>query len=443
MLKLSPKKNIIYFSIDGRRKDLYGTFGGAFPTPNLDRLAGKSIVFNKMYSAATSTVMSLNSIINGRYAHEMSDSVYDPLAKKVVFHDNLFEEMKRQGRKNIIFIDQYLKDGYFPSIFSGFDAEVVTAPKYAPSTEYARKIIDVIKDESEPFFAFFHFVANVKPPVSKENPDTLRKLERLIREDDNAIGLLLEHVNLDDTTIVFTSDHGNMQGEHKLYSHAFFLYEPLVRVPCLISSDEKIVVDDLYSQTQLRDLLTGVEVNPSQAVYADTQYKMQPHRITMVVEGDFKYMAHYSPHTAVSGCQEELYDLKIDPGENRNLLHDVSKHPLLDTWNKKNMPTSVYYHEYEEVMLTVIIENLRKKVADIWRKDLEEILVAEGEKNTEQIIANMRTLSSFDQLALVSEFMSGVNQKVWYQGPKPENWQELQPPFNYPGLPKSFREASL
>jgi len=296
--------------------------------------------------------------------------------------------MKRQGRKNIIFIDQYLKDGYFP--------------KYLSSAEYAQKIIDVIKDESEPFFAFFHFVANVKPPVSKENPDSLRKLERLVRSDDNAI-----------------------------------------RVPCLISSDEKIVVDDLYSQTQLRDLLTGVEVNPSQTVYADTQYKMQPHRVTMVVEGDFKYMAHYSPHTAVSGCQEELYDLKIDPGENRNLLHDVSKHPLLDTWNKKNMPTSVYYHEYEEVMLTVIIENLRKKVADIWRKDLEEILVAEGEKNTEQIIANMRTLSSFDQLALVSEFMSGVNQKVWYQGPKPENWQELQPPFNYPGLPKSFREASL
>jgi len=57
MLKLSPKKNIIYFSIDGRRKDLYGTFGGAFPTPNLDRLAGKSIIFNKMYSAATSTVL--------------------------------------------------------------------------------------------------------------------------------------------------------------------------------------------------------------------------------------------------------------------------------------------------------------------------------------------------------------------------------------------------
>ena len=39
---------------------------------------------------------------------------------------------------------------------------------------------------------------------------------------------------LDDTIVVFTADHGEMLGEHGLYSHRWALYEPLIHVPLVI-----------------------------------------------------------------------------------------------------------------------------------------------------------------------------------------------------------------
>ena len=69
MVKLKVKKNVVFFSVDSRRQDLYSVYGGFFHTPNLERMAKTGTVFNNMYSASASTEMSLSSLINGTWCH--------------------------------------------------------------------------------------------------------------------------------------------------------------------------------------------------------------------------------------------------------------------------------------------------------------------------------------------------------------------------------------
>ena len=94
MPQINPKKNIIFFSIDCRRQDCYQTFGGIYPSPNIDKLARKGILFKNMYAASASTVMSLSSMINGRYSHDFERYVY-PESNPHQFDDNLFSSMQK------------------------------------------------------------------------------------------------------------------------------------------------------------------------------------------------------------------------------------------------------------------------------------------------------------------------------------------------------------
>ena len=56
---------------------------------------------------------------------------------------------------------------------------------------------------------------------------------------DRQIGHLLDCLEetgqRDNTYIIFTSDHGEMLGDHGIYLKGPFFYEPAVRVPLLIS----------------------------------------------------------------------------------------------------------------------------------------------------------------------------------------------------------------
>ena len=45
---------------------------------------------------------------------------------------------------------------------------------------------------------------------------------------------------LDDTIVIFTSDHGEMLGDHGLYLKGPFFYEPAVRVPFIVSWPRQI-----------------------------------------------------------------------------------------------------------------------------------------------------------------------------------------------------------
>ena len=154
---------------------------------------------------------------------------------------------------------------------------------------------------------------------------------------------LEETGQLDNTLIIFTSDHGEMLGDHGIYLKGPYFYEPAVRVPLIISMPGTIQsgqrVDGLVELTDIAPTLMeaeGLEIHPGMQglslwsfltgaseyqsrddVYSEYYNAMPFHRdpaayATMIRTADYKLVAM---HSLDSG---ELYDLNADPTETHN-----------------------------------------------------------------------------------------------------------------------------
>jgi arylsulfatase A-like enzyme len=186
---------------------------------------------------------------------------------------------------------------------------------------------------------------------------------RLTEMVDKEIGTLLDAVREagleDNTLIVFTSDHGDMDAAHKM-EHKSVLYEESVRVPFIMSYKGVIprgVVDDTHLVSNGLDLL------PTLCDYAGIKIPAGRHGLSLrpLAQGEktvpwrdyvvsesqngrmlqtarFKYCIYDSARH-----HEQLIDLKNDPGEMENLADNpdfkevLGKHRrLLQKWIKNH-----------------------------------------------------------------------------------------------------------
>ncbi len=161
----------------------------------------------------------------------------------------------------------------------------------------------------------------------------------MVETADKNIGLVLDKLeeanqNLDDWIIVFTSDHGEMLGEHGVWAKHKF-YEGSAKVPLFIRWPEKYAPRRVESNVSLIDLyptlceLTGLPYpddldgrSLTQLMEGDdsawrneavSQYKGG---FVMIKEGNLKYQYYGSE------MEEVLFDLSEDPDELRNFVHD-------------------------------------------------------------------------------------------------------------------------
>ncbi|MFS0726728.1 sulfatase [Paenibacillus sp. 1P07SE] len=173
---------------------------------------------------------------------------------------------------------------------------------------------------------------------------------RMVEKIDEAMGGILEALEAlglkDDTIVVFTSDHGELLGDHGLWMKGPFHYEQLINVPLLIwwpghiaptSSEEIISLADV-APTLLS--LCGVTVPPvldgkdwsghltagspvpRQAALIEAVDDPAGIRCTTVVTGHYKLTVHHG-----SGYGE-LYDLMLDPGEIVNRWREPAYHDI-------------------------------------------------------------------------------------------------------------------
>ena len=174
----------------------------------------------------------------------------------------------------------------------------------------------------------------------------------LITHIDDQTGRLLRTLRdqgaIDNTIVAFISDHGEMLGDHG-FTEKCFMYEPSVRVPCLISWPEK-----LPRETRMSTPFAGVDLMPTlldlvgafppeptdgrsiadalldgtepvaqpifaeiaslDAIYHNAQDAEQLAAHVMNFDGRWKYIRNRFDI-------DELYDLKTDPGEMHNIAH--------------------------------------------------------------------------------------------------------------------------
>lgn len=192
---------------------------------------------------------------------------------------------------------------------------------------------------------------------------TYRRLTEMVDKKIGQVLNALREAGLEDNTlIVFTSDHGDMDGAHKL-QHKSVLYEEAVRVPFLIDYKGKIeagLVNDKHLISNGLDLLptlcdyarivtpTGL---PGASIRPITEGRPAKHwRDHLVVESvhgrmlrtdRFKYCVYDSGKN-----RQRLIDLANDPGEMSNLADDKDykeildqHHQLLKEWTKRTGDT--------------------------------------------------------------------------------------------------------
>lgn len=171
---------------------------------------------------------------------------------------------------------------------------------------------------------------------------TPERIERLRRHYfanimliDEWVGEIVDAVRakgqLDNTIFIFTSDHGDMLADHNLIYKFCSHYDPVVRVPLVISgpgiakqgiSDHLVEMIDVgptvlslagvapahpYRGVSLTTLLTGSESPVHEAVFSEYTNR------NMIRRGEWK-MVHYSEKP-----YGELYNLEEDPYELNNL----------------------------------------------------------------------------------------------------------------------------
>ena len=182
----------------------------------------------------------------------------------------------------------------------------------------------------------------------KEAREIIALTYGMITMIDDAVGRVLKHLEeigeADNTVLVFTSDHGDYMGDHGLMLKLLLHYQGLIRVPFIwydpsnpsdssdnesnseLSSSLDISSTILaragvqaFNGMQGRDLLDS---KPSKAVIVeeDSQRLMtgfdKPQRVRTVVTERYRMSLRQGENWG------ELYDLKEDPSELRNLFDD-------------------------------------------------------------------------------------------------------------------------
>jgi N-acetylglucosamine-6-sulfatase len=190
------------------------------------------------------------------------------------------------------------------------------------------------------------------PPLGRDTATTdeeIRgRIEMLLGVDDSLgriLAVLEANGVLDDTVVVFTSDHGYFYGEHGLNEERRLAYEETIRIPLLVRYPARIKAGDVASQLVLSidlapTLLEMAGLTPGPGLqgrslapifagapgtwresflieyYSDTVF---PRVLNMGYSAVRTTSAKYIAYRDLQGMNE-LYDLAADPYEERNLI---------------------------------------------------------------------------------------------------------------------------
>ncbi|MEH6681488.1 MAG: sulfatase-like hydrolase/transferase [Sediminicola sp.] len=197
------------------------------------------------------------------------------------------------------------------------------------------------------------FQSELKKYTERENKTRLAKYWAQIDLIDVNIGRILKTLEetgqLDNTLIIFTSDHGDMVGDHGLVNKGCRFYEGLVRVPLIFWYPREIkqniqskalvelidIVPTILQMTglpgrkkvqgkSLLPILTGAKSPDYHKPYVRSEYydTLLQEDSTMINYGTMYRDEGYKIVSYHGHGAGELFDLKEDPYEFKNLWND-------------------------------------------------------------------------------------------------------------------------
>lgn len=338
--------NLLIITIDTLRADRVGAYGyAAARTPAIDALAARGARFEHAYATAPITLTSHASLMTGRYPpghgarhNGMRMDLRTP---------TLAGTLGDFGFATAAFIGAFPLDRRF-GLIKGFHTYGDRMPRGGQgrlaSERPGREVVDeavewLDRHRGRRFFLWVHLF---EPHAPYGDPSDRRPAQARYDDDvaeaDRQVGRLMDALGPDtaSTIVVLTADHGEAFGEHGEIAHSVFVYDTTLQVPLIFAgpgvpprtiAGPVSLVDVAPTVIPLLGMLVtfahdGTDLTPSfqtggvpeRDLYAESfapllDFGWSPLRTLRA--GGWKYIAAPKP---------ELYDLRQDPGELRNVF---------------------------------------------------------------------------------------------------------------------------
>lgn len=385
------KPSVLLILIDTIRPDHLSVYGYEKPTsPFLEQLGKEGVVFANHFSNSSWTKPSVASLFTGLYPrrhtvlpitsrlpsniHTMAQAFHDAGYKTGAVLGNNFGG-RRYG----------LDKGFdrFADPSSHFGGKPPTAGQLL---SLAKKWID--EDKDEPFFyTLFLFDPHdpyTPPPTYHKtfcpdcgHPEVVTPLreynghgpsERQIRDMkglydgeirymDDQLKLFFDDLKgmgvLDRLSTVLVGDHGEAFGEHKVFEHAFHLWDEVVRTPLIIHSPQ-IKAAGIYT-----GLTSHVDILPTVLKLAGIKIPSGVQGVSLVQEGS----EAPPPPTRMVVTEVQMYG--IHRVSLRNYEHKLIHHSPLDE--------SEFYNYYTDIRVypSMVLGNEKRELYNVQKDPFE------------------------------------------------------------------------
>lgn len=342
---------VILISVDTLRSDHLPMYGyDRIETPSLDRLRADSILYEHAYASVPLTLPSHGSILTGLDPdhHGVRSNVGYRLSSSI---QSVPRALGSKGYETGAAVSAWVlrSETGLGDHFDFYDDRVgaATGISFAsvqrPGAETASVAIEWIRQHSgTPFFFMLHLF---EPHTPYEPPEDLAgryedPYDGEIVATDRIVGAFLDELRTlgiyDKALIVFLSDHGEGLGDHGEPGHGIFIYREAIQVPLLVklpgserageSIPEAVGLIDVAPTLlsvldfDVPDAMQGSSLlgfhDPDRSIYSETLYPrihLGWSELRSIVRGDHHYIEAPEP---------ELYDVKRDPAETKNILSD-------------------------------------------------------------------------------------------------------------------------
>jgi arylsulfatase A-like enzyme len=377
-------KNVILITIDSLRRDSVGFINpNCKLTPNLDRLAKRSIVMENAFSAGGGTIYAMSSIMTSSFP------IINLKDTTIKGWPTLAEEFKKRGYRTAAFhSNPWLSQPF--GFDQGFDEFRYVVPAF-PTEDVidvgplAKRIPEAINefanmtirdaslwirgpdlmlsatnwikrlDREQPYFVWIHPMDLHFPythptmPMERLNPGRILRygFDFLCRYSSNdfvkAIGRnfsLIEEYNasiryLDealgsfcdrfpDSLIVIMSDHGDFFGEHGRVQHPGNLYNEIIRIPMLIYDPDHShqIVRSNFSAVEAGELIKSFSFENGTYEYVSLEPK-----VNVMFSIHVDYTAKFRRTSVVEGSSKLIVTENMNDKSLRVELYDIERDP--------------------------------------------------------------------------------------------------------------------
>ncbi len=348
--RLMPRRrrqDVILITVDTLRYDALSAHGGQALTPNLDALLDRGRSFENAWSQFPSTRYAVGSFLAGQYPTSVSLKNEQPEAQGA----NLPESLKENGfltyaftsfPKNLFALDRKHLERGFASFVNDSGDRLRKSPRVI---ERAMAAFRDRPQDDRPIFLWLHLFDPHGPPTDRgglgEGATLRQRYDREVEFADASLGAFIDFVDkeLSNPLLIVHSDHGEEFQEHGGVGHNSSLYEEQIHVPFAFVG-EGITPGVCSSPVELIDLpstireivglpresddrghsLVPILLNQPRSMWPP-EYCFAQFRWPQFVNGnldairDGRYKLIHDRRLDLF----ELYDLKVDPGEQRDI----------------------------------------------------------------------------------------------------------------------------